>query len=669
MLSPREITPSGDPSKDKQKTSSLRSSTRVTRSTTSPPATDTSIGLSKTEIIKNSQSSIKNTESAKKWLHEREYILKGEELSIPLLTAALLSLANGPTNSISQLVNGIRAIAICLDSALPETTNLEAIRDTIETATSEITTEATSILSNLAENAIKSISEIEAKCQDLVLKAQEHVNSEESATIPPHGLPLHAGPTYADMLKKDGPPGLPDDNRLRALLAKEGMMKKQILIDGIEGIQNDSTELTPKLIVAKANLAIELMEDPDSESHSAKPQEAKIVSAKILSNKGVILEALNEETAAWLRHRAVDFVKGMGSQASLKDRSIHLVLEFVPTTINDQLPNLLQAIESENQLSRGTIRSVRWMRAPANWRPDQKSAHVILTTNDTPSANSILKNGLIIEGSRLQARKLEEEPKRCFKCQKFTSKHTAANCQEITCWCPNCAGPHSTEECQVTDRNKLSCIGCIGSGSPHNHAAWDKRCPAYIKEKSKILDRHPEYDFRFYITNEPWTWERKQDVNEDTQKWRGNTHENRRQDPAWKGNTTTRSDNGWRGRLGPGALRDAPTKTGPRRREPPRPSASTPAEASTSTSTQTPPLPTQSVETIRRRPNSRPRTQTGSRSRSERRPDGQQLGPSQGSTRQTQSTIDGWIQDYEADRIRESQKIWGSSQTPSTEHS
>jgi hypothetical protein len=189
MLSPREITPSSDPSKDKQKTSSLRSSTRVTRSTTSPPATDTSIRLSNTEIIKNSQSSIRNTESAKKWIYEREYILKGEELSIPSLTTALLSLASGQTNSISQLVNGIRVVAICLDSTLPEATNLEAIRDTIETAALEITTEATSILSNLAENTIKSISEIEAKCQELVLKAEEHVNSKDSATLPLMAFP------------------------------------------------------------------------------------------------------------------------------------------------------------------------------------------------------------------------------------------------------------------------------------------------------------------------------------------------------------------------------------------------------------------------------------------------------------------------------------------------
>jgi hypothetical protein len=221
------------------------------------------------------------------------------------------------------------------------------------------------------------------------------------------------------------------------------------------------------------------------------------------------------------------------------------------------------------------------------------------------------------------------------------------------------------DDCQITDRHKFSCIGCRSSGSPDNHAAWDKKCPAYVQEKTRILDHHPEYEYCFYVTNEPWTWEQKQDLHEESKKWRGNTHENRRQDPFWKGNAATRSDNGWRGRLGPGALRDAPTRIDPRRKDPAKPSASSPDATPASTSIPIPLHPTQSTETMRRRPDSRPRSQAGSRSRSGRRSDGQQQGPTQGPSKQIQSTIDGWIQEYEADRIRESQKEWGGSLAPS----
>src|SRR5271156_4854838 len=99
------------------------------------------------------------------------------------------------------------------------------------------------------------------------------------------------------------------------------MLRKQILVDGIEGMQGETSELTPKLLVAKANLTIDLMANLDLDSTSNKPVNAKIVRARILNNKGVVLEAANEETAAWLRDpkRAKVFAAGIGSQAVLKN--------------------------------------------------------------------------------------------------------------------------------------------------------------------------------------------------------------------------------------------------------------------------------------------------------------------------------------------------------------
>src|SRR5271168_2941171 len=108
MLSPREISPNINPSNDKQKTTLQRSSTRASRATSSIPEIGATIRLSKAEIIKSSQSNIKSTDTAKKWLYEHEYIIQGEELSIPTLSMALLYLSNGRVNTVTQLVNGIR---------------------------------------------------------------------------------------------------------------------------------------------------------------------------------------------------------------------------------------------------------------------------------------------------------------------------------------------------------------------------------------------------------------------------------------------------------------------------------------------------------------------------------------------------------------------------------
>src|SRR5271168_1044072 len=108
MLSPGGRPPDTDTSKNKPKTTTLRSNTRANRATSSTPEIGTTTRLSKAEIIKSSQSSIKNTEEAKKWLYEHEYIIQGEDLSTPTLSMALLYLSNGRVNTVTQLVNGIR---------------------------------------------------------------------------------------------------------------------------------------------------------------------------------------------------------------------------------------------------------------------------------------------------------------------------------------------------------------------------------------------------------------------------------------------------------------------------------------------------------------------------------------------------------------------------------
>ena len=679
MSTSRETTPNSDTIKDRPLPASSRGILRPTRATATP-STDarTTSKPSKMDIIRDSQSSIKSFDTAKKWLIDHEYVIHGEELSVPALVMALLYLANGRLNTTSQLVNGIRAAAICLDEVNTERGNPDLAKDAAEAALTELTTETTTILSNLVENAIKSISEVETKCKEALSEVQAHVRLEEEQAHMPSSNHHAVRPSYADVLCT-AKPLEPGDNRMhRAVIAKEGMIRKQILIDGIEGIQSEANGLTPKLLVAKANLAIDLMANLDPDSITNKPKDARIVSAKVLSNKGVVFEAANEETATWLKteRRAKAFTAGIGSQANLKNRTFHAVVEFIPTSLNDQLPNLLRSIETDNNLNDNSIISARWMRAPSNWREDQKSAHAILTTNSLSTANSILKNGIVIEGSRLQARKLEEEPKRCFKCQKFSAKHTAANCSEITNWCPNCAGPHSVDECRVKNRNEYACIGCRSKKLPDHHAAWDRRCPSYVEEKTKIQNRHPEYDYKYYLSDEPWTWERKQNDDGSIERWRGNTHEGRRDDPTWKLNAARRNDNGWGQRLGQGTLGSVPVGSSRGRQE--RNARMTMGTSQPSQQqhqqqlpqhqhqASQPPQPTQST----RNPSRGATSRTRGRGTSARRAGGQQHqqqqqhGPDASKERQT--TITSWFEEQErTERVEEAEKAWGNSQPSS----
>src|SRR5271155_1751026 len=681
MSTSRETTPNSDIIKDKPPPAPSRGILRPTRATATPSMdARTASKLSKMDIIRDSQSSIKSFDTAKKWLTDHEYVINGEELSAPALVMALLYLANGRLNTTSQLINGIRAAAICLDEVSTERGNPDIAKDAAEAALTELTTETTTILSNLAENAIKSISEVETKCKEALSEVQAHIKLGEEQAPAPSSNQHAARPSYASILRTPKPLEPGDSRAHRAVMAKEGMIRKQILIDGIEGTQSETNELTPKLLVAKANLAIDLMANSDPDSITNKPKNAKIISAKVLSNKGVVFEATNEETATWLKTErgAKAFTASIGSQANLKERTYHVVMEFVPTSLNDQLSSLLRNIEADNSLDSNSIVSARWMHTPGNWREDQRSAHAILTTDSLSTANNVLKNGIVIEGSRLQARKLEEEPKRCFKCQKFNTKHTAANCSEITNWCPNCAGPHSADECRVKNRNEHACIGCRSKKLPDRHAAWDKRCPSYVEEKAKIQSRRPEYDYRYYLSDEPWTWERKLDYDRGTERWKGNTyerqdakhlaerwqgntHERRREDPAWKGNAIARSDSGWGQRLGTGTLGDIPIGSSQRRQEKGKGPA---LNSNPSQSERDPRQPHRSAEQ-----GARTGIRSKSRSTSTRRIDRQPQEQNTSENPLKQTTLTDWFDDpeYEAERIRDSQKEWETTQPPPTQ--
>ena len=340
-MPPRENPSNNDPIRDRTTATSQKRSTRPNCTLAGTPKMSMMAKPSKAEIIKNSQSNIKSVYTARKWLHKHEYIVPGENLSASVLTMALLYLANGCINTTSQLINGIRAVAICLDDITTEQAYPDTVKDAIEVTVTELAMESVTIISNLAENAIKSISEVEVRCKELIRKAQEHSIHKENGDNAQYNSSQNTHWSYADALKRPHPPTRVYEREHSVILAKESMLRKQILIDGIEGTQNSNTELTLKLLMAKANLAINLTENSNPDAVTNKPSEAKIVSAKMLDNKGVVYEATSKEAAASLKRRARDFTAGIGSQAMLKSRNFHLVIEFISTSLDDRLPNIL----------------------------------------------------------------------------------------------------------------------------------------------------------------------------------------------------------------------------------------------------------------------------------------------------------------------------------------
>ena len=173
-----------------------------------------------------------------------------------------------------------------------------------------------------------------------------------------------------------------------------------------------------------------------------------------------------------------------------------MVVQFLPIRLKNHLETLCTELEEENKLPKNSITSMKWLRNPDNWGVNQLKAHAILTLNSRCTANNIILSGVLIDGSQHDARKPEEDLKHCFKCQLIGAGHTAAKC-EVEEACSNCAQKHPTGECRAM-RAEFRCATCKKDGRKDDHTAWDRQCPAFIKEKVHLHNRKPENHYRFF---------------------------------------------------------------------------------------------------------------------------------------------------------------------------
>ena len=266
------------------------------------------------------------------------------------------------------------------------------------------------------------------------------------------------------------------------------------------------------------------------------------VSAKVLENGGVVLELETEEAAAWLLDSGVRkaFESNFGGSARLVDQLFHVVVNFLPVTLRDTLHELIPSIVRNNCITTDTLVKCRWLKAPKYWKEEQRFAHAVLSFNERADASRVIQQGVVIEGQRFKTKKMEEMPKRCFKCQRIG--HLASKCKEISVICPNCAGAHTGEECRA-ESNRYRCINCSKTGRLANHASWDHACPSMEAEKKKRVLRNPDSQYRYFPTDEVWTWAKKDRYSDEEaqgagMKWdtrAGGAESERRADKGWKG--------------------------------------------------------------------------------------------------------------------------------------
>ncbi|KAF8508953.1 hypothetical protein JB92DRAFT_3120373 [Gautieria morchelliformis] len=165
--------------------------------------------------------------------------------------------------------------------------------------------------------------------------------------------------TYRDAVLKAAtatqhmPPGAATlDARVRA---REGIKQRQVLVDAANAGEHVLADLDDIGLALKANEAIS---DLDAEGQRI------VVSARRLTNGGVLFELNTEEAARWLNEagRRTQFTEALSPDARMKARSYLLVIQFVPLHFEPEREGDLRGIEVVNRLPQGAIDKARWIK-------------------------------------------------------------------------------------------------------------------------------------------------------------------------------------------------------------------------------------------------------------------------------------------------------------------
>ncbi|KIJ39186.1 hypothetical protein M422DRAFT_175624 [Sphaerobolus stellatus SS14] len=196
----------------------------------------------------------------------------------------------------------------------------------------------------------------------------------------------------------------------------------------------------------------------------------------------------------------------LGERAVVKDRSITILVEFVPLTFDTEKTEDIVIAENDSKLPVGSIISARWIKPENRRKEGQKVAHLIIKVSGAEAANQILRDGMVIRSKRVRGRKIAREPRIDTTC--ISAKCTSA--QEV---CGTCSENHRTKECKEMNPAKFKCANC----NIHGHASWGRECLTYQRSALKLRQRDTEATYRYIPTDEPWTWEQEWNNNSQPQ--------------------------------------------------------------------------------------------------------------------------------------------------------
>ena len=172
-------------------------------------------------------------------------------------------------------------------------------------------------------------------------------------------------------------------------------------------------------------------------------------------------------------------------------------MPFLPIRHNIANKEWVKLIEQENNLPQGSIIGIKWVKPIEKRSREQRVAHAVFTFNDPTVANSLLRDGAIIDKTKLHPWKEKRDPIRCVKCQ--TYGHSAKSCTASHDTCATCGQAHRSDDCN--NHHHLFCVTCKSK----EHTSNDPLCPSLQRKIDETNAKHPENSMPYYPTHETWT--------------------------------------------------------------------------------------------------------------------------------------------------------------------
>ncbi|KAF8499396.1 hypothetical protein JB92DRAFT_3124897 [Gautieria morchelliformis] len=269
---------------------------------------------SRAELLADPYAAVRTKEGARTYLDRNGYFARDEPITMELLSYTLLSLAHSAM--VKTLQEGARAIAILMLE--------EAAKSMGETVAMYVGEKMKSVLDKMeqvSETAMNLTEAAQVTAQEAARQMSEaHGSRREMSREEEHG----------------------------------GAEEHQILIDSDPRAEkNVFDELNEQELVAKANKAANEIETSENVG------EMCFIGVKKLANGGIVFDLTTNTAARWIQANKATFLEKFSATATIKDRELSVIIEYVPVSHSPEAFTEMRKIERNSRLPSSTLIATR----------------------------------------------------------------------------------------------------------------------------------------------------------------------------------------------------------------------------------------------------------------------------------------------------------------------